>query len=404
MSNIPLILAILLVAYFLWLWLREKKQAAKERFRLIKKLSSQKTALRNEQDTLLNALTDAIILVNSEGLIVFANESTTELIAGRSAKGRNLTEVFLDERVTTAIDTSMKTGRTIIERVVLPTQTSLGGSFETLGETSWLIDAAPLDRNAKKTVTRVVIRDVTTEHQTEQLRKDFVANASHELRTPLSIINGYLEHLAEGDIEDPAIINRSLTIMQKHGERIARIIDDMLVISRLESEEAVALNISPFNFSHCIHDILERLEPMIAQQKATIKLEFENEDLTLFGDHFYWTQIFFNLIENALKQNPDLGLTIEIGSKRLEDGFQLWVADNGVGIPSADVPFVFRRFYRVEKHHNQERVKGTGLGLSIVKRGVEAHKGTITADSIPGERTSFTILLPLSSEASETIS
>ena len=101
MSNIPLILAILLVAYFLWLWLREKKQAAKERFRLIKKLSSQKTALRNEQDTLLNALTDAIILVNSEGLIVFANESTTELIAGRSAKGRNLTEVFLDERVTT---------------------------------------------------------------------------------------------------------------------------------------------------------------------------------------------------------------------------------------------------------------------------------------------------------------
>ena len=143
---------------------------------------------------------------------------------------------------------------------------------------------------------------------------------------------------------------------------------------------------------------------MIAQQKATIKLEFENEELTLFGDHFYWTQIFFNLIENALKQNPDLGLTIEIGSKRLEDGFQLWVADNGVGIPSADVPFVFRRFYRVEKHHNQERVKGTGLGLSIVKRGVEAHKGTITADSIPGERTSFTILLPLSSEASETIS
>ena len=360
---------------------------------------SRKWTLRREQDSaLLNALTDSFLLVNAEGQILFANEPTTELVAGRLVEGRNIREIFLDERIIEVISKSLATGSSLVKRIVLPNQAALNSGTEQQGDTAWLIDAAPLDRNSDQAVTRVVIRNITVEHQTEQVRKDFVANASHELRTPLSIINGYLENLTDGDVEDHEFTQRALNVMKKHGDRIARLVEDMLLISRLESGEANSLNIAPFSFANCIHDILERLEPLITGNKAVIKLKIEDESLVLLGDQFYWTQIFFNLIENALKQNPDKPLKVEIGSKRHSGGIRLWVADNGVGIPSADIPYIFRRFYRVEKHHNQDAIKGTGLGLSIVRRGVEAHQGTIEVSSVPGQKTTFTIELPESAE------
>ena len=401
MSHLPAVSLALVAVFFACLWYREKKRTQAEKAHGTQELSLQKQNLRKEQDALLNALTDSFLLVNPDGLILFANEPTTELVSGRRVEGRNVREVFLDERVTDTIAKSLATGRSIVQRIVLPNQASLNSNTEQKGETAWLIDAAPLDRNAKKMVTRVVIQDITTQHQAEQVRKDFVANASHELRTPLSIINGYLENLIEGDFDDAELSRRSLNVMKKHGDRIARIVEDMLLISRLESGEAALLNIAPFPFSDCIQDILERLEPVISDQNATIKLKIEDPSLILRGDRFYWAQIFFNLIENALKQNPNQSLKVEIGAKRHSNGIRLWVADNGAGIPSSDIPFIFRRFYRVEKHHNQDSIKGTGLGLSIVRRGVEAHDGTIEVSSVPGRKTTFTIELPASAEVKQ---
>ena len=262
--------------------------------------------------------------------------------------------------------------------------------------TVWVIDAGPIDSELSNDLIRVIIRDATSEHQADQIRKDFVANASHELRTPLAIINGYLENLVEDDlVDDPATARRFLTIMRKHGDRIARIVEDMLLISRLESGEASNLKLKPFEFEACTHDVLERLEPVIAAQNAEVTINSETSELSIFGDRFYWTQILFNLVENALKQNSDRPLKVEVGSRRTEDGSVcLWVADNGVGIPSADLPFIFRRFYRVEKHHSQGEIKGTGLGLSIVKRAIEAHGGDIAVSSTPGQETRFEIILP----------
>jgi two-component system phosphate regulon sensor histidine kinase PhoR len=120
----------------------------------------------------------------------------------------------------------------------------------------------------------------------------------------------------------------------------------------------------------------------------------EVPEVRLAGDRFYWTQILFNLVENALKQNPQMPLAVTVGWREEEPGLIIWVEDNGVGIPSSDLPFIFRRFYRVEKHHSQEEIKGTGLGLSIVRRAVEAHEGKIEVGSIPGEATRFEITLP----------
>ena len=241
----------------------------------------------------------------------------------------------------------------------------------------------------------MIIRDLTAEHQTEQIRKDFVANASHELRTPLAIINGYLENLIEDDmVSDHDIARHYLGIMRKHADRISRIVEDMLVISRLESGEASTLKLEPFFVGSCVNDVLERLESVIRNQGADVQNLLPAKGPLIHGDRFYWTQVFFNLIENALKQNPHPGLRVEVGCEETADTYRVWVSDNGIGIPSDDLPHIFRRFYRVEKHHSQREIKGTGLGLSIVKRAIEAHGATIQVTSTPGQETRFLIAMP----------
>jgi len=351
---------------------------------------------RDERNRLLDALGDAFVLVDAEANIRFANEAARALFGARELLNRPIGEAFLDPRLADALLRCLATGEPVQSRVVLPQQTSPRGDLENRGVNAWIIDAAQLSNPpGGSTTTRVIIRDVTAEHQLEQVRKDFVANASHELRTPLAIINGYLENLLDDDmIEEPQMARRFLTIMRRHADRISHIVEDMLVISRLESGEANALKIEPFRFGSCIKDVIERLESVIQNQNAGITVTLPDPELVIHGDRFYWTQVLFNLVENALKQNPHSGLHVEIGSEQTGDAIRIWVSDNGVGIPSADLPHIFRRFFRVEKHHSQQEIKGTGLGLSIVKRAIEAHGGTISVTSVPGRETKFLITVP----------
>ncbi|NQX00914.1 PAS domain-containing protein [bacterium] len=351
---------------------------------------------RQERNRLLDALGVAFLLVDSNANILFANEAARALFGARELVNRPVRETFLDPRLADALLRCLATGEPVQSRVVLPQQTSPLGDLETRGVNAWIIDAAQLSTPADgDSITRVIIRDVTAAHQTEQIRKDFVANASHELRTPLAIINGYLENLLDDDmIEEPEMARRFLTIMRKHADRISRIVEDMLMISRLESGEANALKVEPFRFRSCIKDVLERLESVIRQQHAEVSVSMPDPDLIVQGDRFYWTQVLFNLVENALKQNPYPGLRVVVGCEAAGETVRIWVADNGVGIPSADLPHIFRRFFRVEKHHSQQEIKGTGLGLSIVKRAIEAHGGNIGVTSVPGSETKFLITVP----------
>jgi signal transduction histidine kinase len=242
-----------------------------------------------------------------------------------------------------------------------------------------------------------MMKDITAELETEQIRRDFVANASHELRTPLSIINGYLETMDEPDTDlGQAIFRRAIRTMRKHGERIARIIEDMLMISKLESA-ADLLNFEPFDLRDSVEEMIRQLAPIIESKHARVSVQANPaQDWSFVGDRFYWDQIFFNLIENALKQNGEPGLRVTISFTLEEGRYLVRVIDDGIGIPAADLPLIFKRFYRVEKHHAQNQVKGTGLGLSIVKRAVEAHHGRIEVESQPGVRTTFTITVPQS--------
>jgi signal transduction histidine kinase len=237
----------------------------------------------------------------------------------------------------------------------------------------------------------VILRDETEKRALEKIRRDFVANASHELRTPLSIITGYLENLLSGDLASPVQQKRAYDLMNKHAQRLARIVEDMLLISRLESGEGDVLRSEEVDIQACVMDVVGLLSHVITTQNAKVEVTVQKGTrVRITGDRYYWEQVFFNLIENALKENPARGLKVSVKIAEVDGDLEVQVCDDGVGIPGADLPFVFKRFYRVEGHRSKQ-VKGTGLGLSIVKRAVEAHQGSISLRSQPGIETVFTI-------------
>ena len=346
-------------------------------------------------ESVLEGLGDACILVDDSMHILFANHETRDLFSiPRNLTGLPLSQLIKDWGILQFIQRVGHSGVKWSEETFRTTLTQ----YDQEVERYLVVAVAPVKLYGHEHAghLRIVIRDETDRHETEQIRKDFVANASHELRTPLSIINGYLENMTDGLMDDPALMRKSLLTMQKHGERIARIVEDMLTLSKFESaaETSMAtLRGTSFSCGECVADVVDRLAPLIEAKQARMTLQFPEGQDFVQGDRFYWDQIFFNLIENALKENTPGNLAITVSYARYDKEALIHIIDNGVGIPRADLPFIFKRFYRVAKHHSQ-KIKGTGLGLSIVRRAVESHGGTISVDSTPGKETIFTIRLP----------
>ncbi|MEO0018179.1 MAG: hypothetical protein RLZZ522_1462 [Verrucomicrobiota bacterium] len=348
-------------------------------------------------EILLNAFPDPFFIVGADGVVRRANQAAAVVFGPPPPLGRPLLEVLRDARLAAPYRECRDTGRPISCQILLPPEASPDRSSPAgAGESLWLVDAAAIPASGTPPQIRLLLRDHSAGHRLDQIRKDFVANASHELRTPITLVDGYLETFLDAPelLDERETALRYLGIMRKHTGRIARIIEDMLLISRIEAGAASALKLETFSLHECVQDIVDRLESLIREQQAEVRIELHDPAMTVHGDRFYWAQILFNLIENALKQNPQPGLAVMIRSASGPEGLRVMVCDNGIGIPAADLPFIFKRFYRVEKHHSQNQIKGTGLGLSIVKRAVEAHGGTITCESAPGIRTVFLMSLP----------
>ena len=238
-----------------------------------------------------------------------------------------------------------------------------------------------------------VIHDLTGQRKLERIRRDFVANASHELRTPLSIIKGYVETLVDGH-ETMALDDRArfLKTIQRHSDRLKSIIDDLLVLSRLESGTPglnfVSLELAPF-----LLGLAEeyRKRPHAADHEIVVSapgligaIDADEEKLT---------QVFGNLLDNALKYTPK-DSRVELGARLTgENEVECFVRDNGAGIPVEDLPHIFERFYRVEKGRSRE-TGGTGLGLSIVKHIVQLHEGRVWAENTEGSGLAIVMRLP----------
>lgn len=242
----------------------------------------------------------------------------------------------------------------------------------------------------------VVFHDLTRVKQLENIRQDFVANVSHELRTPLSMIKGYVETLQDGARNDPAALARFLDIIEKHAGRLAFLIEDLLTLSRLESGR---LQMKFQNLE--LRSEVERVELDLADRAAQRKTTFTNEippDLDIKADPERLSQILVNLLDNAIKYGRAEG-RVQVGCAAARDGMvEVFVRDNGPGIPAESVSRVFERFYRVDRSRSRDQ-GGTGLGLAIVKHLVQSHGGKVWLESEPGKGCCFRFTLPLADEA-----
>jgi len=341
--------------------------------------------LRKIFETLLNEIQQGVVIVDDRLQIKFANRTIARLFHRPTIqRNRPLLDEIQDHQLHATLQSALQSRKRVVSDMRF-VSTGIAGRHYTL-------EAAPLPTSAEGGAW-LMVQDITDQVMAEQIRKDFVANASHELRTPLTLILGYIETLRGEVGGDPEFIAKCLGIMEKHGQRIVRIIDDMLTISRLEGTSGV-LNMEPFPVRDCVQDAVDRLAPILEGRDTKIVIDFPESGGIINGDRFYWDQLFTNLIENAIKENPSPGLVIRVTGQWSPTQCTLTIGDNGVGIPAHEIPFIFKRFYRGGRHH-ASGIKGTGLGLSIVRRAVEAHGGTIDLRSTPGKETVFTIRLPL---------
>lgn len=227
----------------------------------------------------------------------------------------------------------------------------------------------------------------------ERIRKDFVINVSHELRTPLASIQGYTETLLDGAIHDEANNVQFLSIIRQNAERLRRLTEDLLTLSRIE------LNRRRFSFA--LYDVnallaeqVDAMRPMAQSKEVQVTLDPAPDGCEAFCDSEAVRQIVSNLLDNALKYTPERG-SVTIGAREVPgDRVLVYVRDSGLGIPAEDLPRLFERFYRVDKARSRE-MGGTGLGLSIVKHLVRAQGGEVSVESAVNEGSTFSFTLPL---------
>ncbi|HXD01507.1 MAG TPA: ATP-binding protein, partial [Verrucomicrobiae bacterium] len=251
--------------------------------------------------------------------------------------------------------------------------------------------AAVFDRDGKQHGSILVFHDLTRLKQLENTRQEFVANVSHELRTPLSLIKGFVETLRDGAKDDPELAARFLRTIEKHTDRLTYLIEDLLTVSQLESGQIV-MNLHEVELRKEAAKVIEDLQARATGKNARLQNEVPAE-LTARADTDRLQQVLFNLIENAIKYGRMEG-TVVIGGKRDAAGkAELWVQDNGPGIPADAKERVFERFYRVDRARSRE-TGGTGLGLSIVKHIVQAHGGEVWVKSELGQGATFYFTLP----------
>ena len=327
-------------------------------------LESSFMALQTSQrqlETLLNSMQDAVIAVDSEGRVLWANHGMDRLVPQRTRLQAPVVETIRDPQFLAAVRSAIDAQKVASARAnsILPSR-----SFD--------VTAAPMPGGGAV----AVLRDLTETERVEKTRRDFIANVSHELRTPLTSIQGYTETLLDTSTEN-GHVREFLEIIRKNAARMSRLTEDLLTLARVESGEQrfVLESAAPMEL---LDDALESFREMA--RAHGIELDVEAVTATrVDADREAIHQVFSNLIENALKYGGSGG-RVAFGARDTEKGVEFYVRDFGPGIPSEHLPRLFERFYRVDKARSRES-GGTGLGLAIAKHIVFAHGGAIRAES-----------------------
>ncbi len=337
-------------------------------------------------DTTLGSLKEAVMILDEQNRIMLANGALHALFPRTRGVPQQRLELALDSRGFLEYVNAVRAGNA-------PTQQEV--EFANGGASIWVEATGaqiPAIDQPSGSWSLFVLHDVTRQKKLEGLRRDFVANVSHELRTPLSVIKGYVETLVDGGRDMPVEDREKfLLTIQRHTERLNSLLEDLLTLSRLESTTP-GLNSEKINLTALISSVVEDVSRRPAASGHSLKLTLEPGVGELAIDPLKITQVFENLIDNALKYSPR-GSVIEVTAKVDAAGVQVCVRDNGPGIPAEDLLRIFERFYRVDKGRSREK-GGTGLGLSIVKHIIQLHGGRVWVESELGKGAAFFFSLP----------
>ena len=348
-------------------------------------------AERQHAEAIIYSISDAVLVTDPFDELVLANESAARTFefdlahAGRLPVDQVLRDPKMISLIREMRQSNSTTGRRIVEHRVRTVT----------GERTFKITLSTVaDAGDSPAGVVAVLHDVTREKEVSEMKNDFVSMVSHELRTPLASIKAYVEMLIDGEADDPKTQREFYEVIQNEANRLGRLIDNILNISRIESG-LVRVNRQPQSIGVIVKDAMEVITPQAKQKSITLKENLAPVLYQTLADRDMLYQAVLNLLSNAVKYTPSGGaINVEICADEAQRKVLTRISDTGVGIPPKDLPFVFDKFYRAEA--NNRMAPGTGLGLSLVRQIVETvHHGRMFVESHVGKGSCFGFELDL---------
>lgn len=337
---------------------------------------------------LLAAIPLPLVLIGPDERIEAINPAAIEIF-GHNGEGRHYVTVLRQPGLLDCIAETLKTGATGRTRYLQKTMSR---------EASYRVLVVPIANTVGQGVV-VSFEDVSELEQVGQMRRDFVANVSHELKTPLTALLGFIETLRGAARDDAAARERFLGIMAREAERMNRLVADLLSLSRVESAERQRPT-DRVAVVDLVEATLTALRPLAAAENVALETERSGEGACdVPGDADQLQQVVTNLVENAIKYGASGGrVTVRVSRHERElafrgPGIEIEVEDYGEGFDPFHIPRLTERFYRIDNHRSRA-MGGTGLGLAIAKHIINRHRGRLKIESVPGQGTKFTVLLP----------
>ncbi|MDD4029199.1 MAG: ATP-binding protein [Caldisericia bacterium] len=336
--------------------------------------------------SLMNQLTEGVLIFNQERRILFTNEAIEEmlsypLLAAKMYTWEVLASYTLHGQIEQVIDTQVHAEGEFVLHQEGPRYLY----YRILPLSTFIV-------RQDKAEYLLILQDLTHLRKLEKVRTEFVSNVSHELKSPIAAIVGFSETLISETLPVDKQ-NKYLKIIEKNAQKMATIIHDLLILSRLENAHQMMKKVFPLH--RLLVEAVNVCQKEAQQKNIQVVFSVEPPSLELEGNESLLLQVFRNLIENAIRYSPD-GTTVNIDAFKEAHFIEVIVQDQGCGIPAHEKERVFERFYRVDKSHSGDYASGSGLGLSIVKHIVLLHQGFIQLDSVVGAGSKFIVKLPVS--------
>jgi two-component system sensor histidine kinase VicK len=344
--------------------------------------------------SVLSNMNDGVIATDEHGKVIVANRQAKRMLqlGEQDITGRDISDILgmTEEQIREYVQ-----GKTSSVTIQV-------GNADEGDSTKIRIVFTPILRRGETTSgTIAMLQDITDQEKLEDARREFVANVSHELRTPLTTMKSYLEALDDGAIEDPSLAHRFVGVMRNETERMIRLVNDLLHLSRLDSRKAMISKV-PTNVADMLEEVADRFSFQLDQKSISIQLIVERDIGEVLLDRDQIDQVLDNLVSNSIKYTPEGGAIVVRARKTERDWLEISVQDNGIGIPRKDLSRIFDRFYRVDKARSRN-MGGTGLGLSIAREIVKAHGGSISLDSELNKGTRVAFTLPVQQTEGEAV-